>query len=430
MASSISFRGRSIDTVLFESLSLLDDVVHMPLGTDTKQRTCTLGGYNRIYNSIVKIVNDLGFLSRSDRIARSNCADNSQSERESIEMPLPESDHSHASTYPDEIDEHGRTMSAFDWSCTNESRPSSSKMNVEGGTAEVGSPKSLALSLHTTNYHQLDKHIPDDRPIELTTCGSVNYGSGGPWRSCWTRESPRLEKLVNGDAQLAFPSSRARSDIYPVASGKQQTSLSFDLANQDGPERPASIELSGSKSPRVFKGHSQGSPSPFVSQNYAVVGHRVPVDSINLSFPVVYATIDKISTENSNVPGLDITELAWLTRKGHHPVTSALLIRVTSSATMKYLVVNGIIINGQIILCNKFKPKSIQCSRCYRWGHGVSLCKAKWPTCPMCAGVHERSACGMGPKEYVCVTCGGSHTAWDRRCPERPPLMKAPAAKI
>lgn len=57
------------------------------------------------------------------------------------------------------------------------------------------------------------------------------------------------------------------------------------------------------------------------------------------------------------------------------------------------------------------------CSRCQKYGHLATFCKAAIETCGKCAGPHASSACAALPKSFKCANCSRNHIAGAKVCP-------------
>ena len=60
---------------------------------------------------------------------------------------------------------------------------------------------------------------------------------------------------------------------------------------------------------------------------------------------------------------------------------------------------------------------SIQCNRCYEWGHFKAVCK-KAMLCGKCGGEHSTDSCTSSSKK--CCNCGAAEYSWHRDCTKRP----------
>ncbi|KAF9471348.1 hypothetical protein BDN70DRAFT_820121, partial [Pholiota conissans] len=84
-------------------------------------------------------------------------------------------------------------------------------------------------------------------------------------------------------------------------------------------------------------------------------------------------------------------------------------------------------------------PGTPLCTRCWRWGHPIKVCKAFQPRCTICARPHKKkihclycSLCKGNPKydplipktpsdqpcphSLHCPNCNGEHAATDQKC--------------
>jgi len=87
--------------------------------------------------------------------------------------------------------------------------------------------------------------------------------------------------------------------------------------------------------------------------------------------------------------------------------------------------------------------KSMQCQKCWRFGHSAPLCKEEAQACPICTLLHHRSAhrganqsCAKGGFEKsvvgccnasppLCINCGGQHASFDGSCPLSREILSA-----
>lgn len=82
---------------------------------------------------------------------------------------------------------------------------------------------------------------------------------------------------------------------------------------------------------------------------------------------------------------------------------------------------DGQILPKRIFICYNALPvelyiyPTIQCYQCCRFGHMKTQCRSK-PRCYKCGLDHTGDKCVID--EVTCVTCNGSHSAIDRKCPE------------
>lgn len=60
---------------------------------------------------------------------------------------------------------------------------------------------------------------------------------------------------------------------------------------------------------------------------------------------------------------------------------------------------------------------TVQCFNCCRFGHVKDQCRSL-PRCFKCGGKHSGSTCSAEEGDFQCCSCGGSHFATNKKCPE------------
>ncbi|RZC36784.1 hypothetical protein BDFB_007159 [Asbolus verrucosus] len=96
------------------------------------------------------------------------------------------------------------------------------------------------------------------------------------------------------------------------------------------------------------------------------------------------------------------------------------LIRVITHQknTIDHLLIHGISLFGRTYYAkasNAPTPTSIQCSRCFQFGHALADCPNK-PIYPKCPNSHPPNKCPEATPS--CPFCQGNHPAWSRSCPK------------
>ena len=109
--------------------------------------------------------------------------------------------------------------------------------------------------------------------------------------------------------------------------------------------------------------------------------------------------------------------------KNTHGAYAALLLHIGDAKCAETLCTDGLLWDAQIFNVEPYDPelRVCQCFGCYRFGHIARYCENR-TRCGCCAGVAhkegEKTCPEAGPEgKKRSVNCGGTHTAWDRRCP-------------
>ena len=60
--------------------------------------------------------------------------------------------------------------------------------------------------------------------------------------------------------------------------------------------------------------------------------------------------------------------------------------------------------------------KTIQCSKCNKYGHGLNTCKSPYKVCPHCTRNHNLKECNYKEESPKCCNCGKDHRASSNKC--------------
>ena len=87
-----------------------------------------------------------------------------------------------------------------------------------------------------------------------------------------------------------------------------------------------------------------------------------------------------------------------------------------SGARAKRLIGRTIMFKGRQcrIMAAKARIRVPLCTRCYRWGHPTSACRAFHVQCPLCCGPHDEAS-----HRFMCAGCRGAPNA-------NPPVLGTP----
>lgn len=73
--------------------------------------------------------------------------------------------------------------------------------------------------------------------------------------------------------------------------------------------------------------------------------------------------------------------------------------------------------------------KTIQCSKCNDYGHGLNACKSQVKKCPHCTANHSLKECNNKNDKPICCNCGKDHRASSNRCEVRRKYIGVPTGK-
>ena len=75
-----------------------------------------------------------------------------------------------------------------------------------------------------------------------------------------------------------------------------------------------------------------------------------------------------------------------------------------------------VVVAGQRLTVKEYIPAPHQCSKCWKFGHGIKYCKSNFFTCPICSTKgHQKDNC-TEKNSRICVNCQGNHPAFSRSC--------------
>ena len=66
---------------------------------------------------------------------------------------------------------------------------------------------------------------------------------------------------------------------------------------------------------------------------------------------------------------------------------------------------------------SKYEFSTIQCFKCYRFGHVAEKCRSS-ERCFRCGEGHQGKNCSLPVEKAKCISCSGNHDSTDRKCPE------------
>ena len=129
------------------------------------------------------------------------------------------------------------------------------------------------------------------------------------------------------------------------------------------------------------------------------------------------AVITKLVTQNSTaIPSLhlDIFKDVRVSRNTTHDNTEALVLDLSSAATAKEVVRQGLLWEGRTHLCKAFDVTNLdRCGYCQEYGHYATICTSL-PRCGNCADQHSTKVCRSS---YIkCVLCEEPHRDCSGQC--------------
>src|SRR5262249_40870108 len=144
-------------------------------------------------------------------------------------------------------------------------------------------------------------------------------------------------------------------------------------------------------------------------KTFPVVVHSVLLaDTLQPDQSPIIATI--VDGNKSRIPNLEITQMRSLTNtKRANQVYGSVVIETTRSEAANALIEDGLAMNGEIKLCERYVPEARvrHCTRCQNYGHRVTACKQS-QRCAKCGGPHGSKGC-QTTQPPKCKTCNGVH---------------------
>ena len=125
--------------------------------------------------------------------------------------------------------------------------------------------------------------------------------------------------------------------------------------------------------------------------------------------------INDISSQNKDLTILDI----YIPPSNNNTSTGIKISLLTQA------MVNQVLENGLKILANQLDDsqitrakilKTIQCTKCYKYGHGLNTCKSPFKVCPHCTKNHNLKECNYKEDSPKCCNCGKDHRASSNKC--------------
>jgi hypothetical protein len=153
----------------------------------------------------------------------------------------------------------------------------------------------------------------------------------------------------------------------------------------------------------------------FVNRTYNIIVPRTPI----IFDPKNEQHLREIE-EGNNLDPKSVKKARWIkpeNRRREGQTHAYAILSLTTPATANLLIRKGITICGAKTLPTKLKHEPMQCLRCRCWGHLIAQCQNP-EACGACGDGHSTSDCNNPQKRY-CISCrNGTHSSWDRGCPE------------
>jgi hypothetical protein len=153
-------------------------------------------------------------------------------------------------------------------------------------------------------------------------------------------------------------------------------------------------------------------------RTYVVIAKRIRAEDLRRSDPA--ETAKEIARTN----GVSITRIRAKLPRAEDARYASMLVETTSVDQANRLCDRGLVWDAQIYQCEPFSGdlRPLQCYKCWGYGHIARWCRST-ARCGRCgASAHEggEEACpsNEGDIPRRCPACNGSHTVWDRSCPE------------
>ena len=138
--------------------------------------------------------------------------------------------------------------------------------------------------------------------------------------------------------------------------------------------------------------------------------------------------INNISDHNKNITILDI----YIPPSKNNNSTG-IKITLLTQAMVNHVLKNGIKMLGNHIDDSQISRarilKTIQCSKCNKYGHGMNTCKSATKVCPHCTNNHSLKDCNKKDENPKCCNCGKDHRASSNRCNIRKKYIGIPTSE-
>ena len=168
-----------------------------------------------------------------------------------------------------------------------------------------------------------------------------------------------------------------------------------------------------------------GSDARMVTRTYGIMINEVRVSEFDMGEKE--KMIQHIKESNKDIERLQGMDIKWIEWRSMPKIGQELASLVIEFSTPEHAnaaldcnillgreVFGGVVFNR---LC-----KSIQCFRCYSYGHITVQCTDK-AACGHCSQEHSSKDC-PGNLPQKCVLCKGNHKAWDKACPHKKAEME------
>ena len=157
---------------------------------------------------------------------------------------------------------------------------------------------------------------------------------------------------------------------------------------------------------------------------YGVIAHGVPTKNLPTKDGELIkdSAIKMIKARNSiyfSPDRLDIIWAKWLSKAAAKNEKASLILQISTPEQANRLKKWNLSIGNEMYSCKTYNAncRSSQCYKGWKYGHRQQYCP-NHISCPRCANPHGQKDCPEGSRP-MCAACGGGHTAFDSKCPEK-----------
>ena len=157
---------------------------------------------------------------------------------------------------------------------------------------------------------------------------------------------------------------------------------------------------------------------------YGVIAHGVPTKDLpTKDGELIKDSAIKLIKARNDVyfgpSGLDITWAKWLSKAAARNEKASCILQLSTPEQANRLKKWNLSIGNEMYFCKTYNAncRSSQCHKCWKYGHRQQYCP-NHISCPRCANPHGQKDCPEGSRS-MCAACGGGHTAFDSKCPEK-----------
>jgi hypothetical protein len=161
-----------------------------------------------------------------------------------------------------------------------------------------------------------------------------------------------------------------------------------------------------------------GPTSEIQHRAYVVIAKRVRADDLRK------ANLTEVAKEIARANGVSVTKVQPKIPKAEGPRYASMIVETTSVDQANRLCDRGLVWDAQIYQCEPFSGdlRPLQCYKCWGFGHMARWCRGT-ARCGRCSasthkGGEEACPSNTGEVPKRCPACNGSHTVWDKSCPE------------